>query len=138
MIFLFIQSLLVKAISGYPSKNQNQVLGYQRDRFFDNTCPISYCEGGVIYQMCVPDQTCTNGWSLPNCSRLGGSKYELIDNLTGESQIVHAFQHIHHRNLACLPCCLIESNNPKMPSKIRMITIVIVKQIIRLFKIVSK
>ena len=136
LIFSFIQSLLVKAC--YPSKNQNEVLGYQRDSFFDNTCPISYCEEGRINALCVPDQKCTNGRSLPNFSRVTGSRYELIDNLTGESQIVHAFQHIHHRNLACLPCCLIESNNPKMPSKIRMITIVIVKQIIRLFKIVSK
>ena len=120
----------MKAISCFPSKNQNQVLGYQRDRFFRNTCPISYCEGGEITNCCVPDRKCTNGWSLPYSSYLVGSRYELIDNLTDESQIVHVFNRMYHRNIACLPCCPFESNNPKMPGKIQMISIVIVKQII--------
>ena len=124
LIFLFIQSLLVKAISCYPSKNQNKVPYRKTSELFYNTCPISYCEGGQITSYCVPDQKCSNGQDLPYCSWLHGSRYELIDNLTGESQMVHAFTHYHHQNIACLPCCLFGSNNPKMPSKIRMISIV--------------
>ena len=79
-------------------------------------CPNSYCQQGLMQAQCSPNQQCGSGKILPSCwFAIGTTAYSTDGSHRG---LVTSYYHHTNIDVACIPCCHLDSNYSKMPSKI--------------------
>lgn len=95
-------------------------------------CPNEYCSEGIMVAQCS-DTNCPSGKTLPSCwfalvkinsyDKISTTQY-LADRYTKESEkdVTH-YLHITNSQMSCLPCCILNSNDERMPRKIFMQTL---------------
>ena len=79
-------------------------------------CPISHCSSGHMIALCSQTHQCrSRGEPLPSRWFTIGAVGYSTDLATRQS----VTNYYHHTNIHmdCLPCCIIKSNHPKIPSK---------------------
>ena len=72
-------------------------------------CPRSYCKHGEIENFCIPTRKCPNHPNLPYTSYL--------TTFRSESSPTHRyFRRFMHQDIFCIPICLFDSLNSRMPT----------------------
>ena len=80
-------------------------------------CPTNYCSQGLMQAQCSPDLQCGSGRMIPSFW------FDLVTqsyatDFEQHPRLMTNYYHDKNFNLACLPCCHLSSNHPKIPSEI--------------------
>ena len=78
-------------------------------------CPLSNCSGVpsefLMAAQCSDSRKCPSGGTFPNdWYALGTTAYSM-----------HAYYHFTNSQMTCLPCCIVESRNRKMPGCVLLV-----------------
>ena len=78
-------------------------------------CPTSYCSHGLMQAQCTQIGKCD--W-LDLSSGVGTQSY--VTDFTQHPRLITNYYYHENADFDCLPCCVISSNDPRVPSKISL------------------